>query len=143
MLSDAAENPPDWAWRLRPIMDKRPEIDRPEVVRLVKLEEIKENEKNTLTGIRKVVARHAKQIQQFNYTRQILFASNFGMVTFKKEKAKEEEASNNPPKLIAVHSLYATYKDTRQDDKILKGLFAQHEVDLMKEEEKPTIGTKS
>jgi hypothetical protein len=70
-----------------------------------------------LDGYRKVVVRHAKQLEQVNHTRQILFASNFGMVYF--------EQANNV--LTAVHDLYATHPKADPD---APDIYMRHKIPL-------------
>ena len=89
---------PDWSWRIENVIDYRNESERPTLTRVDTLEETEDVMKN----LQKIASRHIDQAKKVNYTRQILFKSNVGLVTFEKP--------NNEP-LQVVHSLYAAPLD--------------------------------
>jgi hypothetical protein len=89
---------PDWSWRIENVIDYRNESERPSLTRVDTLEETEDVMKN----LQKIASRHIAQAKKVNYTRQILFKSNVGLVTFEKH-------SNEP--LQVVHSLYAAPLD--------------------------------
>jgi hypothetical protein len=78
--------PPDWAWRADVIRDVRPDSERPVSERAAPLvpESPGQDVQANLDGYRRVVVRHARQLDQVNHTRQILFASNYGLIYFDK-----------------------------------------------------------
>jgi hypothetical protein len=75
--------PPDWSWRLKNILDLRSEEDRPELTRLESLPEGTVDK--TIDALRAIATRHIHQAKKVNYTRQILFKSNIGMLGFEKD----------------------------------------------------------
>jgi hypothetical protein len=89
-------NPPDWSWRMYNVLDKRREEDRPELTRLGTMPP--DTTDRTMDALRKIAARHIAQAKKVNYTRQILFKSNIGMVQF--EKDTEDDI------LYVCHNLY-------------------------------------
>lgn len=89
---------PDWAWRIENILDHRKEDERPLATRMDPLEETDDVMKN----LQKIASRHITQAKKVNYTRQILFKSNLGLVSFEKP---------GDGALQVVHSLYAAPLD--------------------------------
>jgi hypothetical protein len=89
---------PDWSWRIENIVDDRKESERPSPTRIDSLEETDDVMKN----LQKIASRHIVQAKKVNYTRQILFKSNLGLVSFEKPQDGV---------LQVVHSLYAAPLD--------------------------------
>ena len=77
-----ADKQPDWTWRLRLVRDVRPEFEMPTNLRQALLPETDElKESDALTTYRAVAARHqTAAITRFDYVRQVVFKSNFGLV---------------------------------------------------------------
>ncbi len=81
------DKPPDWSWRLSLVRDKRPESSVPPALRQLLLpatDELKETD--ALKAYRAVAARHQNAVvTRFDYTRQTLFKSNFGLIRLSKD----------------------------------------------------------
>ncbi|MCB0629567.1 MAG: hypothetical protein R2824_19710 [Saprospiraceae bacterium] len=132
--TDAA-NPPDWSWRMYNVLDKRREEDRPE---LTQLETMPLNTTDrTMDALRKIAARHIAQAKKVNYTRQILFKSNIGLVRFEKDTAEDT--------LYVYHNLYGVPFPAdpeipleSRDPKEQRSLYCVHKIPLDgPNEEKP------
>jgi hypothetical protein len=118
--------PPDWSWRMRVVVDERPDAERPEPSRLLGLDG--ELEGDFDEGYRQIAARHASQLKKFNHSRQIIFANNLGVVRFLGEADT----------LTAVHELLTVHPEAA--DPRLPEVYARHEVALgATAEEPPTI----
>jgi len=108
--SVAADKLPDWSWRLQPVLDLRPESDRPAPGRAralepdeARIQAILANQAEPgreLGAYATVAARHQDQFDRLRHSRQILFRSNFALVRF--ERA---------PDLTAVHEVYTALPD--------------------------------
>jgi hypothetical protein len=105
--------PPDWRWRVRPLLDARDEHDdqrpddtRPASVSLVNLEpevETKLADPSTVfEGYQRVAARHQHALNRLRNARQILFRANVGRLRFEKPAAGA---------LNAVHEVITTFKN--------------------------------
>jgi hypothetical protein len=108
---------PDWSWRIENIVDYREEKERPSSTQVDLLEETDDTMKN----LQKIASRHIDQAKKVNYTRQILFKSNIGMVSFEKPEGEV---------LHLLHSLYAAPMDgipgTIQDPEV----YTLHKISL-------------
>jgi hypothetical protein len=114
----ASGRDPDWSWRVHNIRDERKESDLDKSIRL---EPIEGNApEKTMNALRAVAARHIKQAKKVNYTRQILFKANIGLVTFEKPDGK----------LHVVHNLYAVPDDAKKGKIQEQKLFALHKAAL-------------
>lgn len=122
---------PDWAWRNEPVIDQRPEEDRPQTTQYLSIAD-----EPNLDVYAKITAKHAEQMSQLPNTRQILFAVNLGMVTF--EKSGET--------LTAIHDIYAVpfIADLKNKEPQPYELFTQHKIALVAPDnlKKPVIGGK-
>lgn len=98
--------PPDWRWRVRPLLDTRREGKRPEPIRLLALDadvEAKLADPATiLEGYQKVAARHQHALGRLRNARQILFRGNVGRVRF------EAHADG---RLDAIHEIFTAFSD--------------------------------
>jgi hypothetical protein len=114
--TENATHPPDWAWRLEVIRDVRPDASRPRAVQAAELipgspgQDIQGN----LEGYRRVAVRHAKQLDNIEHTRQILFASNFGLIYF--------DGTN------VIQDLFAAHPKAVQPDQ--PDVFSRHVISL-------------
>jgi hypothetical protein len=103
-------NMPDWQWHLEPVVDYRKDEERPKAAQPTSLYPEDISKKNDdiendtdIASYRRVAIRHSRQLERRNNSRQILFASNIGVVRF------EKNPEGNT--LIAVHELYTTHPD--------------------------------
>jgi hypothetical protein len=97
--------PPDWAWRVHIIRDGRPDAQRPEPTRPQPLipGDAGADIAPILEGYRRVAHRHSKQLDNLNHDRQMMFASNLGVIRF-------ERATQGPtPVLTATQNLFAVH----------------------------------
>ena len=92
----------DWSWRIENVIDDRKESERPAATQVASLEETDD----IMENLRKIASRHIEQAKKVNYTRQILFKSNLGLVSFEKPKDGA---------LHVIHSLYATPFDGKPE----------------------------
>lgn len=98
-------NLPDWSWRVDVIRDERPDAARPKPAQPESLgvPDVSAN----LDGYRRVAKRHATQLERLNNSRQMLFCSNLGLVTFLK---RTETINGRSEEIIDVtHSLFTTH----------------------------------
>jgi hypothetical protein len=98
-----AENPgspPDWTWRAHIVRDERPYAERPASARPSPLVPAGDALLD-LEGYRRAAVRHVKQLDNLNHQRQLLFASNLGMVRFERRDGT----------LTAIHELLAAHPD--------------------------------
>jgi hypothetical protein len=100
--------PPDWRWRVTPLLDKRKEEERPSAIRLLKLDPSVETKlaspATVLEGFQAVAARHQHALERLRNSRQILFRGNVGLVRFEKDGAK----------ITAFHEVYTSFTDPSQ-----------------------------
>ncbi len=108
---------PDWSWRIENIVDDRKESERPSPTQVSNLEETEDIMKN----LQKTAIRHIEQAKKVNYTRQILFKSNLGLVSFEKTRNKV---------LHVTHELYAAHFDRESDTLKDYGIYTQHKIPL-------------
>jgi hypothetical protein len=75
---------PDWTWRFTLQRDTRALKDLPELARPATLDETAPDKDVAVTieGYRAVAKRHATQLDKVTFTRQVLFESNVGVITF-------------------------------------------------------------
>jgi hypothetical protein len=78
------EREPDFAWRLTLSVDKRARGSLPGGAKPAPLDPADPTADAPLSveGYRQAARRHAQQLEKSTHTRRILFASNFGLVTF-------------------------------------------------------------
>jgi hypothetical protein len=117
------ERPPDWAWRAEIVRDDRPEAERPAAARAAPLDPASPDADVApdRSGYSRVAARHLRQIDNMNHNRQILFASNLGLVSFERR----------PEGLFVIHELFATYpKANDADDREVPRVYTRHEIAL-------------
>lgn len=104
------ERPPDWRWRITPLLDTRPDEARPEPIRPLALdhEEIDEKLADTdsatslLRAYAAIARRHQHALGHLRNARQILFRSNFGLLRFE---------SDTDGRLDAVHEVHTAFAD--------------------------------
>jgi hypothetical protein len=108
---------PDWAWRIENILDYRKEDERPSATRMDPLEETDDVMKN----LQKIASRHITQAKKVNYTRQILFKSNLGLVSFEKP---------GDGVLQVIHALYAAPLDGTPGTPQKHEIYTLHKIPL-------------
>jgi hypothetical protein len=110
---------PDWSWRVAPLRDTRAEADRPPLTRADSLFPDDPTKTNSDIGAalnfeqyHRVAGRHARQFEKLRNSRQVLFASSLGLVTFQKrpEKANDDTTSIGDV-TYAIHDLYTAVAD--------------------------------
>jgi hypothetical protein len=108
---------PDWSWRIENIVDSRKESERPSATRVDTSEETDDVMKN----LQKIAVRHIAQAKKVNYTRQILFKSNLGLVSFEKPQDGA---------LHVLHALYAAPLDGKPGKKQKHEVYSLHRIAL-------------
>ena len=99
--------PPDWRWRVTPLLDDRADADRPEPIRPLDIDEDQIDADLADTGTlvnayQAIAARHQHALGHLRNARQILFRSNFGLCRFNEFQ---------DGRLQAVHELYTAFAD--------------------------------
>lgn len=112
---------PDWSWRIENMVDDRKESERPLTTQIDPLEETDDVMKN----LQKIAIRHIAQAKKVNSTRQILFKSNLGMVTFEQPQGEA---------LHVLHILYAVPIEGKPDTIQTKEVFTLHKIPLQASE---------
>jgi hypothetical protein len=113
-------------------VDTRPEVQRPEPIRPESLVPGDPNADVVANrdGYKRAAVRHVKQLRDLNFTRQLLFASNLGIVTFRRPTPTTLEVAQD---LMAVHP-DATVQGRAE-------VFTRHVIPLIvPAEERPHIG---
>jgi hypothetical protein len=103
--------PPDWRWRVKPLLDERTDAERPAPIRQLEIDLDKVDrdlgDKATLVNAyQAVAARHQHALGHMRNARQILFRSNYGVCRF------QTNAENGH--LEAVHEVYTAFADPDQ-----------------------------
>jgi hypothetical protein len=93
--------PPDWRWRVRPLLDERADDQRPKPIQQLPIDaadiEAKLLDPSTaINGYQAIAARHQHALDRMRNARQILFQSNYGVCRF--------EPGNGT--LTAIHEIY-------------------------------------
>jgi hypothetical protein len=106
----APDKLPDWSWRSKPVVDLRPDGERPppmqprslepDLERIEKILTLKAEPGKELAAYLAIAARHQDQFDRLRHSRQILFRANFGLVRFEREAG-----------LTAVHEVYTGLAD--------------------------------
>jgi hypothetical protein len=126
--------PPDWRWRIMPLLDERSDFDpehpdpqaRPAPISPLPLDnhaidqalEDFDDHEAMLKAYAAIGARHQRSLDHLRNARQILFRSNFGLLRF---------ASHADGRLDAVHEVYTAFADpdhaTTEPPEVLSYLF--------------------
>jgi hypothetical protein len=123
--------PPDWVWRARPILDTRPDAQRPTAVRPLALDDdsidAEVQGSNPLSAYVSVAARHQLAVEKLKNARQMLFRGNFGLVRFERRQGR----------LIAIHEAYTAFADPEAPvpGPLTPAPFMVHEASLGPEDE--------
>lgn len=111
--------PPEWRWRLVPLLDRRPDALRPEPIRPLALDhdqiDAQLADPDTLIDAYQAIAgRHQGALGHLRNARQILFGSNFGLCRFE---------PRTDGTLDAIHEVHTAFRDP--DNPALTELEAQ------------------
>lgn len=79
--------PPDWRWKVTPLLDERPDAERPSPIRALPLDDAAVEADLTdpataFEAMRAVASRHQAALDRMRNTRQMMFRSNFGICRF-------------------------------------------------------------
>jgi len=79
--------PPEWRWTITPLLDERPDAERPSPIRVIPLDDdlIEDQLADPATAfpaLQEVARRHQVALDRMRNTRQMMFRSNFGIVRF-------------------------------------------------------------
>ncbi len=116
---------PDWSWRIENVVDSRKENERPSNTRMTSIEETDDVMKN----LQKIAIRHIAQAKKVNYTRQILFKTNLGLVSFEKP---------SDGTLQVIHELYAVPFDGKPGKIQKHEIYSLHKIALEASEKEKT-----
>ncbi len=100
-------HPPDWRWRVQPLLDDRPDSDRPTPIRTRAIDDAAVESQladpnQVLAALQTIAARHQSALDRMRNARQMLFRSNFGVCRFVPEDGGA---------ITAVHELYTSAPD--------------------------------
>lgn len=107
---------PDWAWRVTPLVDRRPDGERPPMARPATLfpdapaRRDEDIARGDVEGYHRVAERHARQLARLNNSRQILFAPAIGVVSFVKRRERDRQGQEVEV-TYAVQELYTVQRD--------------------------------
>ncbi|WP_116995903.1 hypothetical protein [Desertimonas flava] len=120
-------NPPDWRWRARPLLDTRPDSERPTPIRVTAIDDAAveaqlADPEQVLDALQTIAARHQSALARMRNARQMLFRSNFGVCRFIEGKRAEDEADDA---ITAVHELYTSAIDPETQLPVLNRYLVQ------------------
>lgn len=83
-------HPPEWRWRVTPLLDERPDADRPSPIRAFPLDDAQietqaADPATTFAALRAVAVRHQHALERMRNTRQMMFRANFGICRFESD----------------------------------------------------------
>ena len=118
--------PPEWRWRVKPLLDeraddKRPSPIRPKVIDDALVESQLADLSTAFQAMQTVAARHQRALDHMRNTRQMMFRSNFGICRF---ETKDESAP-----LTAVGEVYTSAIDPETQLPVL-GPYMVHRAQL-------------
>jgi hypothetical protein len=98
--------PPDWRWKVRPLLDGRPDMERPTPIRARPIDDAAVEAQiadpaQVFTALQTIAARHQSALDRMRNARQMLFRSNFGICRF----------TTDAGAITAVHELYTSALD--------------------------------
>jgi hypothetical protein len=99
--------PPDWRWRITPLIDQRTNLERPKPIQTLELDndaidgDLADNH-TAIRAYQRIAARHQHALDHLRGARQILFHSNFGLCRFE----PQEDGT-----LHAIHDIYTAVAD--------------------------------
>jgi hypothetical protein len=122
--------PPDWRWRVEPLLDTRPEIERPTPIRVKAIDDAAveaqladpTDTRAVLDALHTIAARHQSALARLRNARQMLFRSNFGVCRFIEGKRADDEADDA---ITAVHEVYTSAIDPETQLPVLNRYLVQ------------------
>ncbi|KQY24717.1 hypothetical protein ASD16_04220 [Cellulomonas sp. Root485] len=123
--------PPDWRWKVTPLIDQRPDVERPAPIRALPLDDAAieaqlADPATAFPAMRAVAARHQVALDRMRNTRQIMFRSNFGICRFEQDGDV----------VTAVNEVYTSAVDPETQLPVL-GPYMVHRASLGPEVEAP------
>ena len=102
--------PPDWRWRVTPLVDTRADSERPAPIQPLPLDNTKIEQQlaspaTVLQAYQAIAARHQHVLGHLRNARMMLFRANFGLVRFERKDGG---------KLDAIHEVYTAFADPDQ-----------------------------
>jgi hypothetical protein len=124
--------PPEWRWRVTPLLDERPDIERPTPIRAKLLDDAAieaqlADPATAFPAMQAVAARHQAALDRMRNSRQMMFRSNFGICRFE---------STGGGAITAVGEVYTSAVDPETQLPVL-GPYMQHRAPLGPEDEAP------
>ena len=101
---------PDWSWRATPLLDQRPDAERPKAIQELpvdadQIDRDLAGDSTVVDAYHAIAARHQHALGHLRNARQILFRGNFAVVRFNELDGGEVEA---------VHEVYTAFSDPDQ-----------------------------
>jgi hypothetical protein len=118
--------PPEWRWRITPLIDQRADADRPSPIRPKALDDALVETQladpaTAFQAMQTVAARHQRALDQMRNTRQMMFRSNFGICRF--------ETTGDSAPFTAVGEVYTSAIDPETQLPVL-GPYMVHRAQL-------------
>ncbi len=118
--------PPEWRWRIAPLIDQRADADRPSPIRPKALDDALietqlADPATAFQAMQTVAARHQRALDQMRNTRQMMFRSNFGICRF--------ETTGDSAPFTAVGEVYTSAIDPETQLPVL-GPYMVHRAQL-------------
>ncbi|WP_380876360.1 hypothetical protein ACFB49_08330 [Sphingomonas sp. DBB INV C78] len=118
--------PPDWRWQVTPLLDERPDSERPTPIRARLIDDAAVEAQladpgQVFAALQTVAARHQSALDRMRNTRQMMFRSNFGICRF----TTDPEDTNPQRAINAVHEVYTQAKDPETQVPILAPYMVQ------------------
>jgi hypothetical protein len=113
--------PPDWRWRVVPLLDKRPDSERPTPIRARPIDDALVEAQladpgQVFTALQTIAARHQSALDRMRNARQMMFRSNFGTCRF---------TTGTGGAVTAVHEIYTKSPDPETQVPVLAPYLVQ------------------
>ena len=121
--------PPDWSWRVAPVLDTRADSERPAAEQPLPIDEsalqqqlASGDDRQILLAYQGIAARHQRQLEGVRNSRQILFRSNVGLLRFEMRDGS----------LHALHEAFTAFRPASDlgTDPPVPAAFFQHAATL-------------
>lgn len=114
-------HPPDWRWRAEPLLDQRPDAERPAPIRALAIDDAAVEAQladpdQVLSALQTIAARHQSALDRMRNSRQMLFRSNFGVCRFTTDPGGA---------ITAVQELYTSATDPETQLPVLAPFLVQ------------------